>query len=278
VDLAGHTGGNRLPVFAHRPAPVQATHFGYPCTTGLATMDFRITDAFLEPPGEGDRQAVEKLVRLQDILWCYVPPASPEVRDLPVRKAGFVTFGSFNNPSKLSEPALAAWAKILKALPTARMLILTGTGRATDERVRTILAAQGIEKGRVTLLGRKSREDYVRLYWEVDLCLDPFPYTGCNTSADALWMGVPVITLAGRTAAGRQGVNLLRHLKLADLVAGNHEEYVDLAVRLARDLERLETLRSDLRDRMRRSTLTDPVRFTRQLEGAYLGMLRLAVR
>ncbi|MBV9124238.1 MAG: tetratricopeptide repeat protein, partial [Planctomycetes bacterium] len=261
VDLAGHTGGNRLPVFARRPAPVQVTHYGYLATTGLETIDYRLSDALLDPPGMTEAHYTETLVRLPDHFWCYTPSTDQEVGPLPAEKAGHVTFGSFNNPAKLSEPALALWARVLQAVPGSHLHLLTGTGQGANRRVLDMLTRNGVEGERITLLGKQHGDDYWALYREVDVCLDPFPYAGCNTSADSLWMGVPVVTLAGQTGIARQGVSLLGHLGLWDWIAESSDAYVAVAVRLARDPIGLDEMRRSLRERLRRSTLTDPVRF-----------------
>jgi predicted O-linked N-acetylglucosamine transferase (SPINDLY family) len=270
VDLAGHTGGNRLPVFARKPAPVQVTYLGYVGTTGLPHMDYRFTDAQADPPGMTERYHTEELVRLPEVGLCYRPPAGPEVAGPPAARAGAVTFGSFNNLAKITPQVLALWSRILTALPEARLLLKTGAGGAGDRRVRDALARNGIAPGRVTLVGRTAtRDDYLRLYHATDMALDPFPYNGITTTCDALWMGVPVISLAGTSWVSRQGVSVLSHLGLADLIGDTPEAYVAAAVRLAHDLPRLRELRAGLRARMRGSTLMDGPRFTRNLEEAY---------
>ncbi len=269
IDLAGHTGGNRLRLFARKPAPIQMTHFGYIGTTGLETIDYRLTDAHTDPPGLTEAYFTEKLLRLPEVLWCYPPPPSPEVGPLPAVQAGRVTFGSFNNLCKVTEEIIALWAQILTALPEARMVLLAGAGRAGDERVRSAFARGGIGPDRVTLLGRQSRDAYFQLYQGVDVCLDTFPFSGCNTTADALWMGVPVVTLAGPTCVSRQGVATLVHAGLGQLVTESAAAYVETAIGLARDISWLRELRSGLRERIKRSPLLDVPGFTHHLEEAY---------
>jgi protein O-GlcNAc transferase len=272
IDLAGHTSGNRLRVFARKPAPVQVTHCGYPGSTGLAEIDYRLTDPYCDPPGRTERFHVEKVVRLPEAHWCYAPPAhTPPVGPLPAQEPGAVTFGSFNKPAKITEAMIGRWARILRELPQSRMVVQTAVGRAGDERTRAAFARHGIEAERVRLLGREGGEAYFRLYHHVDICLDTYPYTGCNTTADALWMGVPVVTLAGPTCVTRLGVSALVLAGLADLVTETPDAYVETAVRLARDLPRLRELREQLRDRVKR-TLANVGRFTRQLEAAYRDM------
>jgi predicted O-linked N-acetylglucosamine transferase (SPINDLY family) len=274
VDQAGHTGGNRLRLFARKPAPVQVSHFGYLYSTGLAALDYRLTDAYADPPGLTERYHTETVVRLPEVLWCYPPPPSPEVGSLPALEAGHVTFGSFNNLSKVTAEVIALWSRVLAAVPGSRLLVLAGAGRGGDERVRAAFARHGVREDRVTLVGRRGREEYFRLHHQVDVCLDTFPYTGCNTTADALWMGVPVVSLAGATCMARQGIAALAHVGLEGLVVQTPAAYVEAAVRLAGDLPRLRELRAGLRERMSRSPLTDVPRFARHLEEAYRGMWR----
>jgi predicted O-linked N-acetylglucosamine transferase (SPINDLY family) len=274
VDLAGHTAGNRLLVFARKPAPVQVTHFGYMHTSGLATMDYRLTDAWCDPPGMTERYHTEKLVRLPNIGWCYQPPACPEVGELPARRHGGITFSSLNNLAKVSAEAIAVWARILREVADSRLLILAGAGKGGDDRLRESFGRHDIGPERLTLVGRRSRADYFTLYKEVDITLDSFPYTGCNTTMDALWMGVPVVTLAGRNAMGRQGVAILQSAGLPELIAATPERYVAIAVERTGDLSALANLRAGLRQRLRDSPLTDAAGFTHRLEEAYQCMWR----
>lgn len=274
VDLAGHTGGNRLLVFARRPAPVQASYLGYLGTTGLAAIDYYITDALADPPGLTEAHYQEQLVRLPECGFCYRPGPAPEVGpDLPARRSGRVTFGCLNTLAKVSEEVLALWARVLAAVPDSRLVLRTGTGRRAEERVREALARNGIAPERLLRHGQTAtRFDYLKLFHDVDLCLDPFPYNGVTTTCDSLWMGVPVVTLAGTTGVSRQGVRFLGSVGLDELIAVTPEDYVRLAADLAGDLPRLEALRAGLRERMARSPLLDAARFTRHLEAAYRGM------
>jgi len=272
IDLAGHTGGNRLPMFALRPAPVQATHYGYPATTGLAAMDYRITDADVDPPGFTERWHTEELVRLPGAFWVYHGGPPLEVGPPPAARAGRFTFGSFNNLAKVTEEVLALWARVLRSAPDARMRLSAGKGTAGERRVLGAFARAGVDVRRIALVERRPFEDYFRLHNDVDACLDPFPFTGCNTTADALWMGVPVVTLAGKTCVSRQGAGLLRAVGLEDLVAETPDGYVDVAARLAADAGRLAALRAGLRARMIASPLMDEGQFTRRLEAAYIAM------
>jgi predicted O-linked N-acetylglucosamine transferase (SPINDLY family) len=274
VDLAGHTAGRRLLVFARKPAPVQVAHFGYPNTTGLAAMDYRLTDSYADPPGQTEAFHTEELVRLPEVAWCYQPSPAPAVGPLPALAAGYLTFGSLNNLAKVTAQVMARWSDLLRAVPGSRLLLLTGAGPQTDQRLRDRFRQKGIDSDRLLLMGRRPRDQYLELYRQIDIGLDPFPYNGGVTSCDALWMGVPMITLAGNSYASRQGVSLLSNLDLRDWIAQTPEEYVALAARRGKDLEDLQRLRSGLRERMQRSPLCDGARFTRRLEEAYRAMWR----
>ncbi len=268
IDLAGHSAGNRLPIFAHEPAPIQVSHYGYPASTGLPGITYRITDAYSDPPGMTEHLYCEKLVRMPEACWCYVPWDSPPIRPLPARRAGAVTFASIGTLNKVTDEMLVLWAQILRDLPDSRMLVVTGAGCAGDERVRSAFTRQGVGSERITLVGRQQIDAYLRLFAEVDIVLDTYPYTGGNTTADALWMGVPVVSRAGRSYVSRLAVSALMLAGLEDLVTESSSGYAEAAVRLARDLPRLRELRGELRERVR-LTLGDVVRFTRQLETVY---------
>ncbi|MFI5455309.1 MAG: tetratricopeptide repeat protein [Isosphaerales bacterium] len=272
IDLAGHTGGNRLLVFARKPAPVQATYLGYLGTTGLAAIDYYITDGHTDPPGLTEAHFQERLVRLPECGMCYRPGDAPGVHpEPPARRFGQVTFASLNTLAKLSEDVLALWLQVLAAVPGSRLLLRTGEGRAGEERIRAVVSRHGVSPERVLLLGRTpTRLDYLKPYLEVDLALDPFPYNGITTTCDALWMGVPVLTLAGRMSVSRYGVRFLNNVGLDELITDSPKAYLRLAAELALDLDRLASLRSGLRERMSRSPLMDAARFTRNLELAFL--------
>jgi protein O-GlcNAc transferase len=274
VDLAGHTGGNRLLVFARRPAPVQASYLGYLGTTGLPAIDYYLTDVHADPPGMTEAYYQEQLVRLPECGMCYWSGPAPEVNpDLPALQSGRVTFGCLNTLAKVSESVLALWARVLAATPGSRLLLRSGAGRLAEEWVRATLARLGVAPARLLLAGRTaSRWDYLQLFQTVDLSLDPFPYNGVTTTCDSLWMGVPVVALAGGTCVSRQGVRFLRSVGLDELIADTPEAYVRLATELGSDLRRLATLRGGLRERMSRSPLGDAARFTAHLEAAYRGM------
>jgi predicted O-linked N-acetylglucosamine transferase (SPINDLY family) len=279
VDLAGHTAGNRLLAFARRPAPVQVTYLGYPATTGLPTIDYRFTDAEADPLGETERFHTEELVRLPHGFLCYQPRAEADlpVRPPPCTTAGHVTFGSFNNLPKTTPAVVALWARILHAVPGSRLVMKNRSFQdaATRERYAVQFAGHGIASDRLTFAGRiASVDEHLTWYHRLDIALDPFPYNGTTTTCEALWMGVPVITLAGRLHAGRVGVSLLTRVGLPELIAGNEDDYIQRAVELANAPDRLQTLRATLRQRLRASSLCDGPGFARDVEAAYREMWR----
>ncbi len=278
VDLSGHTNGNRLAVFAQRPAPVQVTWLGYPDTTGLAAMDYRLTDAIVDPPGVADSLSSERLIRLPDGFHCYTAPESaPHVAPLPAAELGVVTFGSFNNLVKVNGNVLDLWANLLKHVPGSRLLLKHRWLGFADMRVRMrdLFERRGVAHDRIELAGKlESTAEHLAAYGGVDIALDTFPYNGATTTCESLWMGVPVVTLAGDRHAARVGASLLTRVGLQDLVAESPEAYVEIAARLAADLPALSRLRAGLRGRVAASVLCDGARFTRQLEAAYRTMWR----
>lgn len=271
IDLGGHSGDNRLPVFARQPAPVQVTYLGYPNTTGLPAVGFRLTDAIADPPGTTEDLHVERLVRLPRGAWCYAEPEAPAVSALPAASRGYVTFGCFNDFSKARPEVMALWAEILRRVPGSRLLLKAKSlaDPALGREVRAFFARHGVSEDRVEVRGwTRDRAAHLALHEEVDAALDTFPYHGTTTTCDALWMGVPVVTLAGEAHVSRVGASLLDRVGLADLVAASPEAYVDLAVQLAFDLTRLAELRRTLRDRVQASPLGQAEAFTRALEEA----------
>ena len=274
VDLAMHTRDNRLLVFARKPAPVQVTYLAYCGTTGLSTMDYRLTDPYLDPPGQDPKLYSEQSIALPETYWCYRPPIeTPSVNALPALEAGQVTFGSLNNFCKASPPTLVAWSQLLQAVPGSRLLLHARAGSHRD-RARGLLAEHGISDERLTFVDFQPIAEYFRSYQRIDMALDPFPFGGGTTTCDALWMGVPVVSLAGETAVGRGGVSILSNVGLPELIAQTPEQYVRIAAALAQDLSRLSELRATLRDRMQASPLMDAPRFARNVEEAYRTMWR----
>ena len=274
VDLSMHTARNRLLVFARKPAPVQMTYLAYCSSTGLDTVDYRLTDPYLDPPGMDESVYTEQTVRLPETYWCYQQSvATPEVGPPPALRQGFVTFGCLNNFCKISAGALAVWAEILRAVPHSQLLLHAHEGSHRQE-LQGRLAREGIAAGRVRFAGKTSVEAYFELYQQIDIALDPFPYNGGTTTCDTLWMGVPVVSLAGQTGVGRAGLSILSNIGLPELVARSEVEYVRIAVALAEDIGRLGALRATLRGRMERSPLMDAPRFARGVEAAYRQMWR----
>jgi protein O-GlcNAc transferase len=271
IDLAAHTGCNRLLVFARKPAPVQATYLAYAGTTGLETIDYRITDPHLDPPGSRDEHYSEKSIRIES-YWCYQPPIETlEPTPLPAARSGFVTFGCLNNFCKITPATLQTWRELLAAVPNSRLRLHASPGSHRD-RICRFLRDSGIDSERLTFVARLSLAAYMEEYQRIDIGLDPFPYVGGTTTCDALWMGVPVITLCGQTAVSRGGVSILNNVGLPELIADNTGQYVRIAAGLAADLPRLDRLRSGLREKMRLSTLMNAPRFARNIEAAYRRM------
>lgn len=273
VDLSGHTAGNRMLLFAGRPAPVQVTWIGYPATTGLSSMDYKVVDWFTDPPGMTEHFHTEKLVRMPETFLCYLPERdAPAVNELPALKHGYLTFGCFNNFAKVSDEILITWTKILRRLPNARLVMKARglSSAAARSSLENLFRQQGIGSDRIELLALTPNvRDHLAHYHRVDIALDTFPYNGTTITCEALWMGVPVVTLGGRTYASRVGVSLLTNAGLKDLIAETPGEYVERAVKLASDLPRLSALRADLRHMVSQSPLTDAKRFTAHLEKAY---------
>ena len=276
VDLAGHTAGNRLLAFARRPAPVQATWLGYVSTTGMAAIDWLIADPVHAPPGTED-EVVERLIRLPHDLLCFIPPdEAPPVGPLPCLATGHVTFGSFNNPAKLSASVLALWAQVMAAVPDSRLLLRYHVleDATAREHLRSRLAAAGVDPARVTFGGNASYREVLGTYGRVDIGLDTLPYSGTMTTLEALWMGVPVVALSGDRMAARQSAAHLTAAGLAELVARDRDGYVAIAAALAADRDRLAGLREGMRARLQASPLCDTAAFTRALEGAFRTMWR----
>lgn len=276
VDLAGHTAQNRLPVFARRPAPVAVTWIGYPNTTGLEAIDYRLTDAWCDPPGTSEHLHTEKLVRLACGFSCYQPPASaPVVAPLPALTAGKITFGSFNALPKIQPAVVAVWAEVLQRVPGSRLVLKSralGDGEAR-RRLLAMFAGHGVEEARIELAGAlPSHTQHLEIYNRIDVALDTFPYHGTTTTCEALWMGVPVVVRAGATHVARVGVSLLERIGLGELAVDSDAGYIERAAGLAGDLARLSEIRAGLRARMAESPVTDAAGFTRDLEAAYRRM------
>ena len=279
VDLAGHTPGNRLLLFARKPAPIAVTYLGYPDTTGLTSIDYRLTDAYADPPGMTEALHTEQLVRLPETFLCPGPmDGAPEVNPLPAATADHVTFGSFNALSKVNDRIADLWARVVRQTPKSRMVIKSHSGLdnpSPRKRLLDIFAARGIGPERIELLDRTaSLSSHLEAYHRIDLALDTFPYHGTTITCEALWMGVPTIALAGRWHASRVAVSLLSNAGLADCVADTPEQFVRMAVSLAQRPVDLARIRASLRQNMAQSPLTDARRLARNVEAAYRTMWR----
>ena len=262
IDLAGHTGVNRLGVFAQRIAPVQVSYLGYPDTTGLHTMDYRFVDPCTDPiDSDADTRATETLVRFSDTLWTYAPPpGTPEVSAPPSRDGRPPTFGSFNAFTKASDATIALWSRLLERVPGSRLLLKSADldQLPIANRVRRRFATHGIQAERLCLLGRTpDAAAHLDLYREIDVALDPLPYHGTTTTCEALWMGRPVVTLAGNHHANRVGVSLLNAVKHPEWIAHTHDDYLRIAADLVADPDRLATQSAALRRDLQRSLLMD---------------------
>lgn len=282
VDLGGHTSENRLAVFAWRPAPLQLTWLGYFATTGMADIDYIVADDQCVPP-QADEYFSEKVWRLPDTRLCMTPPVTAPllpVAPLPALSAGHVTFGSFQARTKITSGVLSVWARVLAAVPGARLRLqipTTDVASIREEFLRQLDAA-GLDRQRVSLTAGTGWEAYLASYQHVDMVLDTFPYPGGTTTADASWMGVPTLTMAGSTMLSRQGAGMMHCLGLDNWIANSEDAYVAKAAAFASDLPALAGLRAGLRDRAARSPLFDARRFTANLQDAFEGMYRITCR
>jgi predicted O-linked N-acetylglucosamine transferase (SPINDLY family) len=268
VDLAAHSGHNRLLTFARKPAPVQITYLAYCSTTGVDAIDYRVTDRFRLL--RGSRAPTPRIsIYLPHCYWCYSAPALPDSwRPQTERPAGPPTFGCLNNFAKVTDLTLDLWTRLLRRVPDARLLLYART-EAQRDRVRRVLRAAGVDESRAAFVGRQSLADYLETYRLIDVALDPHPYGGGTTTCDALWMGVPVVSLAGRTAVSRAGSTLLANVGLEHLVARTAEQYVELAAALIRDTAGLAASRSQLRERIESSPVMDARQFVGNLEAEF---------
>ena len=273
VDLSMHSNNSRILMFALKPAPVQLTYLAYCSTTGLETMDYRFTDRFLDPSTRDESCYSEKSIRLNS-YWCYTAPEdAPAVGPLPASSNGYVTFGSMNEFTKISPECFSLWCRLLRELPSSQLVLHAKEGTHRQKTLERA-AREGIDPNRITFVGRQPRSEYFAQYNRLDIGLDPFPWTGGATTCDALWMGVPVVSLMGETAVSRGGLSILSSIGLNDLVALDAQQYLRIATDLARDLPRLAQLRSTLRQRMQPSPLMDAKRFAADVDEAYRKMWR----
>jgi protein O-GlcNAc transferase len=276
VDLSMHMAGNRLLCFSRKPAPVQVTWLAYPCTTGLTAIDYRLTDAFLDPPGT-DAFYTEKSIRLPRTFACFDPEALqapwPDLIAPPAQQNGHITFGSLNNFCKVNEPLLKLWSGVLHATHGSRLRLLAPAGTAR-ERTLAVFAKFGVAPDRIEFVDGQSRALYLKELNRIDICLDTIPYNGHTTSLDAMWLGIPVVTRIGHTASGRVGISLASNLQMTDLVARSDEDFVKIASGLAGDSSRVAELRQTLRQKLADSPITDANRFAEDVQSAYRQMWR----
>ncbi len=273
VDLTGHTRGNRLLCFAQRPAPVQVNWLGFPCSTGMSSMNYRITDAYCDPPGATEHLNSEKLQCLPRIYMAWRPPDSvPDVGPLPALTNCRITFGSFHSCYKITPTTVALWSSILARVADSRLMMLAVDGTAAQHRLLELFAAHGIDKTRLQFVPRLKFDEYFAAHLRADIALDTFPYHGATTTCACLWMGLPVVALAGANHASRADVSMLSNLGLPQLVAASAEEYIRIAVELASDLPALAAMRAGLRQRMQASPLVDGRSCAHDLEQAFRHM------
>jgi protein O-GlcNAc transferase len=258
IDLSGHTAKNRLLVFARKPAPIQASWIGYPGTTGLSAMDYYLADKLLFPQERFAWQFTEKLVYLPTTVPFLPSQESPEVGPLPALRNGYITFGSFNQPNKISREVIALWARLLRAIPDSRMLIAALPREINKEPLLQWFSDEGVDLGRLQLSQRCDMKAYLTLHQQVDMCLDTFPYSGGTTTNHALWMGVPTLTVAGETPPSWQSARLMHAVGLGEFVAGDADDFVLRGASIARDSRALARIRAGLRTRFEASPIGKP--------------------
>ncbi|MET0183007.1 MAG: tetratricopeptide repeat protein [Caulobacterales bacterium] len=274
IDLSGHTGMHRLSTFGLKPAPVQATYLGYPGTTGMTTMDYRITCESLDPTGVTERQHTEKLVRLPGIFAPFQPPVSAPIADMPSLSGAPFTFACLNPIWRINASVVACWARILNATEGSRMMIGNVDTPMIAHRITSLFAAEGIGTHRLILQRRQNLHDYLKLHHSIDLGLDTFPYNGGTTTTYSLWMGVPVVALEGTRASSRTGAGILREADLEDFIARTPEDYVALAIGWASRRDELQALRHGARGRLKIGRIEDQAQAAAEFGAALRGMWR----
>jgi predicted O-linked N-acetylglucosamine transferase (SPINDLY family) len=272
IDLSGHSAYNRLQTFARKPAPIQVTWMGFPGTTGLQAMDYYLSDKYFLPQGEFDSQFTEQIVHLPASAVFQPSPESPPVTALPALRNGYVMFGSFNRPNKISRDVIRLWSQVLHALPDARLQMAAMPADGPDPQLLEWFQSEGIDPQRLSFHKMCALSTYLGLHAQVDICLDTFPYNGGTTTLHALWMGVPTLTLAGTTAAGRTGASILGHVGLNAFLATSEQDFVQKGHELASDLDTLSTVRTSLRERFLSSSMGQPAVVAAGLESALRAM------
>jgi len=276
VDLAGHTAGNRINVFAYKPAPIQITWLGYPNTTGLKSIDYRFTDAIADPLGKSEQFHSEQLIRLPHGFLCYQGNESvPLQKDLPYIKNNYITFGSFNNMSKINDQVIKLWSRVLQAVSDSHLILKSKqfADTALTTRFLNLFEKEGILNDRISIYAKiPNNEQHLSLYNSIDIALDPFPYNGTTTTCEALWMGVPTITLKGNKHSNRVGASIMTHVGLEEFIAENEQDYINTAKNLSNHTENLAKIRSGLRQQMKNSPLCDDKLFARSIEKVYIDL------
>ncbi|AIS94923.1 tetratricopeptide repeat protein [Burkholderia thailandensis] len=268
IDLSGHTGRNRLVALAHKPAPIQASWIGYPATTGLKAIDYYLSDSVITPPGEMDDHFIEKIVRMPALAPYLPPPHCPPVNGLPALRNGYVTYGSFNRLNKLRQNVIALWSQVLLATPSARMVIGSIEQEGDRETIIEWFVSEGIDAHRLTFQPRAAMPVYLQQHHHVDVCLDAFPYAGSTTTLNALWMGVPTVTLSGKSIPSRGSASWLSHVGLAEYIAHDQKSFVRTSIAAAQDLDALNRLRLGMRERCLASAPFQPNTVARGLSAA----------
>ena len=271
IDLSGHTQGNRLIVFAKKPAPIQISWLGYPNTTGLSSIDYRFTDKLTDPIEKTEKFYTEKLYRLPNSFLCFKGnEASQVVEEIPLISRKFVTFGSFNNFAKITNKTIKVWCTILNSIPNSRLILKTSKNNLMFNHYVKLFENEGVDKGRINFKNRvSSYQDHLELYNQIDIALDTFPYNGTTTTFEALWMGVPVITKIGDRHASSVGASILTNLGLQNFIAKDSDEYIDFAKKFTNNIDYLQQLRLSLREKLKKSILCDGVTFAKDIEYAY---------
>jgi protein O-GlcNAc transferase len=274
VDLSGHTAKNRLLVFAYKPAPIQITWLGYPNTTGLSAIDYRFTDIISDPIGKSEKFYSEKLYRLDNNFLCYKGDQTISFNNIPPNKSSnYITFGSFNNFSKITSNVIKTWSVILKNIPKSRLILKSPQLNKNVKFYLDIFEKEGVNRDRIEFIERiDSSSDHLQLYNKIDISLDTFPYNGTTTTFESLWMGVPVITLRGNSHVSRVGASILTNLEFTDFIADDIKSYINLASDIISNLDKLEIIRQNLRKKMQNSQLCDGSLFAQNVEHAYQKM------
>ena len=267
IDLSGHTADNRLPMFAYKPSPVQVSWLGYFATTGMKEIDFVIADPYIAPQEDGS-QFIEDIWHLPETRWCFTPPDNLEVSELPALTNNYITFGCFNTSMKITKNVMKVWARILIAVPNSKLLLKAKQfiDREVGKRLVRQFIRLGIDEARILIEDPENRHNYLAAYCKVDIALDTFPFTGGATSVEALWMGVPFITLYGGSLVSRQGVGILENVQLQEWIATDEDDYVEKAIFFASNFDQLSATRRNLRNQIMKSPLFDAPRFARNFE------------